>query len=58
MKGHNLGKFKTDLTELEERARKVRDEEPSQFSVRKLAVKLHCSNNHSSRVYYKILKGI
>lgn len=52
-----LGKFRVDLYELEERARRIKKEKPDRFSVRKLAQELHCSNHNSSVVYYKILRG-
>lgn len=54
---NRLGKFSVNLSELEARARQVRIEKPSRFSVRKLVEELGCSNHSSSAVYNRILRN-
>lgn len=53
---YKLGKFISDLDELEVKARHIRDTRPDRFSVKKLARELKCSNHNSNIVYYRILR--
>lgn len=51
------GKWVVDKDKLEVRAREIKENAPEKFSVKELAMELHCSNHNSSLVYYKILRG-